>query len=243
MSRRGLTLLVAALLLLTTVPVEGRQRRWSENLESLLAAARDHQRALEASMPAREREVREAAASLDRNSELYARGAIPRPALEAAARDVANARVQLDSTRRHIARTAVLITEIEVRRRLSRLPPLRPGQYEATEALVRYYGPHELSPAAMTALERYFVRRAGQVLPVSALGQTDVHARLGFDHRHAVDVALHPDTAEGRLVMSWLRERGIAFLAFRGPRTGAATGAHIHIGRPSERIRTVGVSR
>jgi len=36
--------------------------------------------------------------------------------------------------------------------------------------------------------------------------------------------------------MTWLRERGIAFLAYRAARAGAATGAHIHVGRPSERL-------
>ena len=241
-SRRGVTFLVAVMLLLVTAPGEARVRRWADVTESLLTAARDHHRALESSLPAREREVREAAASLDRNSELYARGAVTRAALEAAARDVARARIQLDATRQQLTRTATLIAEIEARRRIAALPPLRPGQYEATDLLVRYAGAHELSPAAMTSLQRHFMARARRALPVSAMGQTDVHTQLGFDHRHAVDLALHPDTDEGRLVMTWLRDRGIAFLAYRGPRTGAATGAHIHIGRPSERIRTVGVS-
>jgi hypothetical protein len=240
-SRRRVTLLFGtALLLLTIVPVEARARRWADVTESLLRTARDHQQALEASIPAREREVREAQASLDRNSELYTRGVVPRASLEAAARDVARARGQLDSTRQQLTRTTTLVAEIEARRRIAALPPLRPGQYEASELLVRYYGAHGLSPAAMTSLQKHFVARAGRVLPVSATGQTDVHTQLGFDHRHAVDIALHPDTDEGRLVMAWLRERGIAFLAFRGARTGAATGAHIHVGRPSERIRTAG---
>ncbi len=65
------------------------------------------------------------------------------------------------------------------------------------------------------------------------MGQTEVHTRLGLDHRHAVDLALHPDSVEGRLVMAWLRERGISFLAYRAAQNGAATGAHIHVGRPS----------
>jgi hypothetical protein len=242
MSRRRVSLLLgAALLLLTTGSVEARVRRWADVTEALLTTARDHQQALEASIPAREREVREARASLDRNGELYARGVVTRASLEAAARDVARARAQLDSTRQQLTRTTTLIAEIEARRRIAALPPLRPGQYEATGRLVRYHGAHELSPAAMTSLQKHFVARAGRVLPVSAEGQTDVHTRLGFDHRHAVDLALHPDSDEGRLVMAWLRERGIAFLAFRGASTGAATGAHIHVGRPSERIRTAGL--
>ena len=227
------------LLLLSFDRVDAGRRTWNDVTESLLTTARERQRTLEASIPARERDVREATASLDRNSELFARGVIDRAALEAAARDVATARVQLDATRQQLVRTTVLITEIETRRRLAALPPLRPGQYEDTDALVRFAGTHALTESAMASLERDFVARAGRALPVSAMGQTDVHTSLGFDHRHAVDLALHPDSAEGRLVMAWLRERDIAFLAFRGARTGAATGAHIHIGRPSERMRTV----
>jgi hypothetical protein len=49
-------------------------------------------------------------------------------------------------------------------------------------------------------------------------------------------VALHPDSAEGRALMDYLRRRGIPFLAFRGARAGVATGAHIHVGEPSERL-------
>jgi hypothetical protein len=242
MSRRRVTLLIVlALPLLATLPAEARARRWTDVTESLLTAAREHERGLNASIPAREREVREAQASLDRNSELYVRGAVTRSSLETAARDVAKARVQLQATRQQLTRTLALIAEIEARRRLAALPPLRPGQYEATDMLVRYHGARELSAAALASLQRYFAVRGGRMLPVSAAGQTEVHTRLGFDHRHAVDLALHPDTDEGRLVMAWLRERGIAFLAFRGARSGAATGAHIHVGRPSERIRTAGL--
>ena len=97
----------------------------------------------------------------------------------------------------------------------------------------------ELSPSELALLERHFTARSGRALPVSSMGQTDVHTRLGLDHRHAVDLAIHPDSADGRFVMAWLRERGIAFLAFRGARAGVATGAHIHVGRPSERLTTV----
>src|SRR5438477_4389432 len=92
----------------------------------------------------------------------------------------------------------------------------------------------------MTLLERQFFGSLGRPLPVSAMGQSEVHNRLGLDHRHAVDLALHPDSVEGRFVMAWLRERGIGFLAYRNARAGAATGAHIHVGHPSERLtRTV----
>jgi hypothetical protein len=71
---------------------------------------------------------------------------------------------------------------------------------------------------------------------VSARGQTATHERLGFDHRNAIDVALHPNSVEGRALLDHLRGRGIPFLAFRGPRPGVSTGAHVHVGTPSARL-------
>jgi hypothetical protein len=70
---------------------------------------------------------------------------------------------------------------------------------------------------------------------VSALGQTAVHNRLGFDHRNAADVAVHPDSPEGRALLDHLRALGVPFLAFRGAVAGASTGAHVHVGAPSPR--------
>ena len=60
---------------------------------------------------------------------------------------------------------------------------------------------------------------------------------MGFDHRHAIDVAVHPDSPEGQALIFYLRGEGIPFLAFRQAVPGSATGAHIHIGRPSHRLR------
>jgi len=62
-----------------------------------------------------------------------------------------------------------------------------------------------------------------------------VHDQLGFDHRNALDVAVHPDSPEGKALMAWLRSEGVSFLAFRGPVSGEATGAHVHVGEPSPR--------
>jgi predicted nicotinamide N-methyase len=59
---------------------------------------------------------------------------------------------------------------------------------------------------------------------------------MRFDHRNAVDVALHPESVEGQSVLNFLRQAGIPFIAFRAAVPGAATGAHIHIGKPSPRL-------
>ena len=91
------------------------------------------------------------------------------------------------------------------------------------------------SLALLPTLDRYFAGRFHRPLPVSALGQTAVHDRLGFDHRNAIDIAVHPDTPEGRALMLYLRGQRIPFLAFRRAQAGVATGAHVHIGEASYR--------
>jgi hypothetical protein len=78
--------------------------------------------------------------------------------------------------------------------------------------------------------------RFGRALPISALGQTALHDRLGFDHRNAIDLAVHPDSPEGRALMEHLRAQGIPFIAAWGAIPGSASGAHIHVGQPSPRM-------
>ena len=84
-------------------------------------------------------------------------------------------------------------------------------------------------------IKPFFLSKFGRTLPVSAFGQTRLHSRLGFDHRNSVDVALSPDSAAGRALLSKLRGFGVPFITFRKAIPGIATGAHIHVGRPSPR--------
>jgi hypothetical protein len=80
-----------------------------------------------------------------------------------------------------------------------------------------------------------FTSKFGRTLPVSAFGQTRLHNRLGFDHRNSVDVALNPDSPEGRALLGKLRGFGFPFISFRRAIPGIATGPHIHVGKPSRR--------
>ena len=89
---------------------------------------------------------------------------------------------------------------------------------------------------AKAAFEAHF----GEKLPVSAMGETAVHRSLGFDHRGRVDVAVQPDSLEGRWLREYLEQNRIPFFAFRQAVRGKATGAHIHIGPMSTRLATGG---
>jgi hypothetical protein len=117
------------------------------------------------------------------------------------------------------------------------MPALPENGFSETAELARFNGRFKWSLIEAPRLEKYFSQAFGRRLPVTAIGQTATHNRLGFDHRDALDVALHPDSAEGKALISHLRKTGIPFTAFRGAVTGASTGPHIHIGRPSGRLR------
>ena len=122
---------------------------------------------------------------------------------------------------------------------LAKVPRVARDGVISTPAVIGFQGRTTLAATDMTALETYFAEQFRRALPVSALGQTPVHDRLGFDHRHALDVALHPDSEEGRSLIAYLRRERIPFLAFRGAVPGASTGAHIHVGQASPRIQPV----
>jgi hypothetical protein len=113
---------------------------------------------------------------------------------------------------------------------VERVSPIKPA--EARESL-RSSGSWKISDSPK--VERFFVKRFGRNLPLGAFGQSYLHTLWGLDHRNGMDVSLHPDSTEGRALMSFLRNEGIPFLGFRGPIPGVATGPHIHIGNPSSR--------
>ena len=85
-------------------------------------------------------------------------------------------------------------------------------------------------------IQDFFAARFKRKLPTTAFGQSALHTRWGLDHRNGMDVGLHPDSAEGRALIQFLRQESIPFLAFRGSISGVATGPHIHIGNRSPRV-------
>ena len=101
---------------------------------------------------------------------------------------------------------------------------------------MRYNGAGGWAITQTSKVEGFFAATFGRQLPISAFGQSATHDRLGFDHHNSIDVAVHPDSAEGKALIDYLRGNGIPFLAFHSAIPGVATGAHIHIGYPSYRI-------
>jgi hypothetical protein len=172
-----------------------------------------------------------------RRREFYSQGLISRSELNQVERALAEAIVRVEEDKRWLTESDIAMTEATMRDELLRLPGLAIGGYSETGTLLRFNGGAAWSLANAPKIEKFFLQTFGRGLPVTAFGQTATHDRLRFDHRNAIDVALHPDSNEGRSLLAYLRQTGIPFIAFRGAVPGAATGAHIHIGHPS--VRTV----
>jgi hypothetical protein len=228
-----LRLLLPIALLLCVLPGPARaddptpQDAW----RGVAQATREYRASLERLLPFREQDVARATALVERRRELLARGIVSRRELEESEARLDGARSAAEETRRQILTAEMVIAEALAREQVAAEPPGvdRPPQ------LVRFAGAGRWSLADATRVQVFFLRRFGRPLPVSAWGQTPVHDRLGLDHRNALDVALHPDSAEGRTLLEFLRDAGISFVAVRGPVSGAATGAHIHVGPESTR--------
>jgi hypothetical protein len=171
----------------------------------------------------------------ERRRELYYQGLISRNEVLQAEHLLAEAITRVKEDKRWLAESDMALTEFAMRDELLRLPRLSLGGYSETGSLIRFNGETAWRLADAGNIEKFFLNTFGRVLPISALGQTATHERLHFDHRNAMDVALHPDSKEGQSLLAYLRQAGIPFIAFRNAVPGAATGAHIHIGKPSSR--------
>jgi len=206
-----------------------------ESLAELEQRTREYRTSLERLVALHEAGAARATAAAEHFRRLHAQGAVARREADEAARAAEDAQARLDQARKQLADVDSLMIEAQALQRLAALPPVPPGAEQSTAEVLEYHGVTVWTLAQVASLDRFFSARFGRPLPVSALGQTAVHDRLGFDHRNAADVAVHPDSVEGRALLDYLRALGIPFLAFRGPVAGASTGAHVHGGAPSPR--------
>jgi hypothetical protein len=236
-----LAALVAALLA-TSAPAADRAAASAPSTagtraSEVIATLADYRAKLEALVPIYEADLARAIEKREQWRELLGRGIISRKEFETTETAVAATQHKLEDTRRAIAEADHAMVEATTARALAGLAPLGRGGYEQTATLIRYNGPTAWSLKTGAAkVEQFFATHFGRPLPVSAYGQTALHERMGLDHRDALDVAVHPDSPEGRSLMEYLREAGIPFIAAWGVVPGATSGAHIHVGQPSPRL-------
>ena len=240
----AIALLVVTLAIVTAAQVQAQARRstapeaarGNTRLEKaaadVIAATQSYRAALEKVLAIHERELARRNELAELRQDLYERGVLSRREFEEGQRAQLEAQKSVEDTRRAMSDADRMMSEARTAESLARLAPLARGGYEETPGLVRYNG----TAAWSLRLQQVFLARFGRPLPISALGQTALHDRMGFDHRNALDVAVHPDSPEGRALMEHLRLAGIPFIAAWGAIPGSTSGAHIHVGQPSPRF-------
>jgi hypothetical protein len=213
----------------------------------LIDATEGYKASTEELLRLEEEEFKRSAGKLEQLRQLFADGIIAKSELEESEQALDAARAGLEERRQQIAGSDRLIGEIKAAEELAKsqppasspslqTSPMQSGSYSSNGVVIRYNGKANWSVASLGMVQAFFTAQFGHTLPVSALGQTATHNRLGFDHRHAVDVALHPDSVQGRALINYLQSQGITFIAFRAAVPGSATGPHIHIGAGSRRL-------
>lgn len=209
----------------------------SQARADLVAAAKNYKDSLEKLLVFQQADVKIATETLEKRKALLSENIISKKEVEESEHTLAAAQVKVTDTKKQMGESDNLIAEASGERQIEKLGPSRPGAYQATAALIRYNGPVHWALSDASKVEVYFTSMFKHALPISAFGQTAVHNSLGFDHRNAMDVALSPDSSEGKALMAYLRSQGIPFIAFHYAVRGSATGAHIHVGSPSHRLK------
>ncbi len=180
--------------------------------------------------------------SLTQLQQLYSEGLIARVEFERAQQELADAKAKVAQTQNEIASSDQLAAETKKASELAKVaqtnklvkPVLK--AINLTGATVMRSTTGNWSIGNLSQVQQFFSQTFGHALPVSTIGQSATHNRMGWDHRNSVDIGIHPDSQEGRALMSYLQMTGIPFLAFRAAIPGVSTGPHIHIGFPSHKI-------
>jgi multidrug resistance efflux pump len=174
---------------------------------------------------------------LEDSKRLVEEGAMPRTALTAVLQDFDRAKKTVDMAESRARLFAELMAMARAEVEAEAAAHNQPGEAPEREAVLRFGGSGVFTSSQFKKLAAAFQKQFGRALPVSANGDTAFHRSLGFDHRGRVDVALHPDREEGEWLLRFLEAERIPYFAFRRSVPGSATGAHIHIGPPSARLR------
>ncbi len=207
----------------------------AEARENLISKTKVYRESLDELLKLQKGEQVRIAGLVEARRALVETGIISRRELEESQAQLDTAAAKITETTKSIEEADQLVTEVMAAEQFAKIKPEPPGTLSSGLVLIRYSGTSNFSLNDHSRIDEYFHGQFARSMPVSAFGQSATHERMGFDHRSALDVAIHPDSVEGRSLMAYLRSQGIPFLAFRAAVSGSATGAHVHIGPPSSR--------
>jgi hypothetical protein len=208
----------------------------SKSRESLIAASNTYRESLQRLLALQKQDEERATAIVEKNKKLLELGVLARKEVEESEQVLSASKTKSAETEKQLESIDNLVAEVEAAEELAKMPPPPTGEFRSSGVLVRFVGFSRWNLSDFGKVDAFYRLKFGKPLPVSAFGQTQTHNQLGFDHSNALDVAIHPDSAEGQALVEFLHGQGISFIAIRAAIHGSATGAHIHIGASSRRI-------
>jgi hypothetical protein len=187
----------------------------SESRANLIAKTKAYRESLELVQKLQKREEERLTGLVAMRRDLLDAGIIAKRELDETQTQLDAATQQLKETSRQIGEADELVSEVLAAEQTPSIRPEATGTLRTGVTLIRYTGTAAFSLDGFGTIDAFFRERFGRSMPISAFGQSGTHDRMGFDHRGALDVAIHPDTAEGQTLMAYLRSQGIPFIAFR----------------------------
>lgn len=232
--------LILALTIFAVASASGQNVSGAKIVSSSKAALVDSTEKYKASsrelLRLQEEEVKKATEKLEQTRQLVAEGLVARRELTENEQALANLRAKVTATRQGLADADRTIAEVIAAEESEKSLQLKTTKSLTRLTILRYNSSGPWSLTNLAGVQSFFSSTFGRALPISAFGQSATHNQLGWNHRNSVDVGVHPDSAEGKALLSYLQSHRIPFLAFRGAIPGVATGPHIHIGNPSSRL-------
>lgn len=208
-----------------------------QSRENLVTASNTYRESLERLLALQKQDEERAAQTVEKSKKLLELGVIAQKQVVDSEQILIAAKAKSAETEKQIESVNNLVAEVEAADQLDQATPEPLGTFRSRGLLVRFAGTSRWNLSDFGKVDAFYRLKFGKPLPMSAFGQTQTHNQLGFDHSNAMDVALHPDSAEGQALIDFLYNQGISFIAIRGAIQGSATGAHIHIGAPSHRVQ------
>jgi hypothetical protein len=207
--------------------------------DEYVKSTNEYKSSLEKLIAIYEANVKKAEEKLDVSKKLLDEGLISKVQFEQNELAVKGERDKLDGARRQMteadAQIASILVETEAEKTIAKNLRLARRSLVRTTSFTRFTGASGWNLGEAWKVQRFFSDTFNKQLPVAVFGQGPIHDRWRLDHRNAMDISLHPDSAEGQALLNFLQKNGIPYLAFRSAIPGTATGPHIHIGRPSHR--------
>jgi hypothetical protein len=207
-----------------------------ESRANLLNASKSYRASLEKLLELQRQDESRALELVAKRKELLDLGVIAKREFDDGERALLEVQGKIAETTGRLAEVDHMVAEVNAAEELAKISAASAGLNSRAGLVIRYVGSSRWLLSDLGKVDAFFRLKFAKPLPLSAVGQTATHNQLGFDHREAVDVAVHPDSAEGQALIGYLASQGVSFIAIRGAIPGSATGAHIHIGPPSKRI-------